>query len=79
MKHNVEIHSNAYDTQLFVPFRVEKDARAMVRLQACITEVRTWLSENHLKLMGQKQLINKIEGSKTICIGDSVVVCLFTN
>ena len=84
VKHNVEIYMYVDDTQLFVPFRVEEYASVMVRLEACITdhEVRTWLSENHLRLndekteflfMGPKQLINNIEGSKTICIDDSII------
>ena len=57
----------ADETQLFVPFRVEWYPSVVVRLEACIPEVRTWLSENHLKLndektefllVGQNQLIN---------------------
>ena len=54
----------------------------MCKLEACVDEIRTWLSENHLRLndektefilIGQKQLLKKIDGDKSIRIGDSVI------
>ena len=81
-KHNVEVHMYADDTQLFVPFRVGDFHSAKDRLEACIAEIRTWLSENHLKLndekteymiIGKKRLVNKIEGEQSLKIGNSVI------
>ena len=81
-KHNIQVHMYADDTQLFVPFKVEEYDEAMNRLEACVAEMRLWLSENHLKLndektefvvIGQKQLINRIGKEQVIHIGDSMI------
>jgi hypothetical protein len=72
----------ADDTQLYVPFGVGEYANAMTKLEACIAEMRIWLSENHLKLndektefllIGQKQMLNRIEGDRTINIGNTAI------
>ena len=81
-KHKVNIHMYADDTQLYLPFKVEEYAGAMSRLEECISEIRTWLSENHLKLnddktefvlIGQKHLLKNIDGDLSITIGNSTI------
>ena len=52
-KHNVNIHLYADDTQLYVPFNPcnsGESLEAMKRLECCIEEIRTWMTENYLCL-----------------------------
>ena len=81
-KHGVSVHMYADDTQLYVSFEAEQYDQAIDKLQACIEEMCTWLSNNHLKLnedktefiiIGAKQVTNRITGSKSIRIGDAVI------
>jgi len=49
-KHDVNLHSFADDTQLYVHCRRCDISTAVDRLEECITEVGQWMSANHLKL-----------------------------
>ena len=81
-RHGAEVHMYADDTQLFIPFSVEKYDSAIAKLEACSSEIKTWLDANHLKqndaktrflVVGQKQLLNRIERDKSIVIGSSMI------
>ena len=81
-KYKVEVHMYADDTQLFVPFRVEDFHSAKDRLESCIAEIRTWLSENHLKMnddkteylvIGKKRLVSKIEGDLSLKVAPASI------
>jgi len=52
-EHHVNLHLFADDTQLYVHCRCDA-CNAVDRLEECITEVRQWMSANHLKLNADK-------------------------
>ena len=51
-RHDVEHHSYADDTQVYVRCEDTEDARftAIVKLQACISDIGEWMRANALKL-----------------------------
>jgi len=51
-KHDVNLHSFADDTQLYVGLHCRRcdTSTAVDRLEECITEVGQWMSANRLKL-----------------------------
>jgi len=53
-KHDVNLHSFADDTQLYVHCRRCDTSTAVDRLKECITEVGQWMSANRLKLKAHK-------------------------
>ena len=53
-KHDVNLHSFADDTQLYVHCRRCDTSTAVDRLEECITEVGQWMSANRLKLNTHK-------------------------
>ena len=53
-KHDVNSHSFADDTQLYVHCRRGDISTAVDRLEECITEVGQWMSANRLKLNADK-------------------------
>lgn len=53
-KHNIQIHLYADDTQLYLPFDPCDSESAMTRMEACIEEIRLWMTENFLKLNDSK-------------------------
>ena len=53
-KHGVSIHLYADDTQLYVSCDPENVDTAVERLEACIEEIRVWMSVNNLKLNDNK-------------------------
>ena len=70
------------------PFSVEEyDDNTNANLEACMTEMRTWLAANHLNLndeqtefllVGQKQLLNRIGKDQSIVINSvqkTLVLC----
>ena len=83
-KHGVEVHMYADDTQLYVPFKINEHESAIRKLERCISEMKTWLANNHLKLndektefliFGQKHMLKKIKGETTITIGEASIEC----
>ena len=53
-KHDVNLHSFADDTQLYVYCRRCDASTAVDQLEECITEVGQWMSANRLKLNTHK-------------------------
>ena len=51
-KHDLQHHSYADDTQLYVRCEVTEDARSdeIVKLEACISDICEWMRANALKL-----------------------------
>ena len=53
--HGVPVHCYANDTQLYAPFSPGKTKFAVLnRLQRCISDLRTWMNANRLKLNNSK-------------------------
>ena len=52
--HNIQIHLYADDTQLYCSFDPSASQSAMQRMEACITEIRSWMNDNFLKLNDAK-------------------------
>ena len=54
--HSVSAHLYADDPQLYLPFSLteEDDGRAVQQLEDCIEDVRTWITQNKLKLNKDK-------------------------
>ena len=81
-KHGIEIHMYADDTQLYISFPPCEYAEAVAKMEGCLTELKQWMSVNHLKLneekteflvIGQKTSLQKIDGPHTIVIGDAII------
>ena len=53
-KHGVYLHLYADDTQLYLPFDPQNSEIAMFRMEACITEIKSWMAHNYLKLNDDK-------------------------
>ena len=53
-RHGVLYHCYADDTQLYVPFDLEREAEARIQLENCIDEIRHWMKQNYLKLNESK-------------------------
>ena len=76
-KHGVGIHLYADDTQLYVSCDPDNVNSSLVRLEACIEDIRDWMCRNNLKLndsktefltLGAKAQLSKI-GDMSIRIG----------
>ena len=81
-KHSLQRHFYADDTQLYISFdhTTDKD-KAIVKLESCLEDVRTWMYQNFLKLNDEKtefMIISKkqspINGPITIKMGHSTIV-----
>lgn len=84
-KYDIKFHSYADDQQLYCsvdPKSPVSVAEAVDNLQNCITEIRSWMRVNRLKLndsktefiiLGNKSGINRIKDWTTIKIGDDVI------
>ena len=53
-KHNIKYHLYADDTQLYIPLTASNQTSSIQTLQACTTDIQTWMGENRLKLNGDK-------------------------
>jgi hypothetical protein len=82
-KYSIEIHMYADDTQLYLSFNVDDYEEAKARMEKCVSEMRSWLAENHLKLneekteflvIGRKNLVKKLPKSLEIIVGDATIV-----
>jgi hypothetical protein len=81
IRHDVNIHQYADDTQLYLAFDLDKQDEAVEKMEACINDIRTWMRINKLKLNEDKtellviksnRLPHKITVDK-IQIGDCMV------
>jgi len=81
-KHNICIHMYADDTQLYVSFPVKDCQVAIKKLEDCVSDMRIWMRDNHLKLndnktefmiIGKPHLVKKIQGPRSIKIGGSTI------
>ncbi len=80
-KHSIRYHFYADDTQLYLTFPPLSSAQAVSDLEKCIAEVRSWLSDNLLRLNDTKTQFLVI-GSRdqlaltsinSLTIGDTVI------
>ena len=81
-KYNINIHLYADDTQLYISFDPNNSKDAIGRMEACITEIRSWMANNLLKLndsktefmiLGSERNIAKVS-EQSLSVGDSVVL-----
>ena len=82
--HNLSVHTYADDTQLYLSFNVNEPSEenlARERIELCISDIKSWMSKNKLKLnddktelliVSSKNAQNKIQ-NKTIQIGSSTI------
>ena len=79
--HNIGYHFYADDTQLYLSFKPSEMASATDKLNACLADIRNWMSDNFLKLNDDKTELLLIGHPKrtanladfTINIGGAVV------
>ena len=81
-KHGISIHMYADDTQLYFEFDVREEHAARLKMEACILEIRHWMSNNFLKLneakteymvIGSQHLASQLQTVSEITIGDAVI------
>ena len=81
-KHNINIHLYADDTQLYTSFDPNNSKDAIRRMEACIMEIRSWMTNNLLKLndsktefmiLGTDRDVAKVS-EQSLLVGDSVVL-----
>jgi hypothetical protein len=53
-KHGISYHFYADDSQLYLVFNPQDEGVARSRLESCISEIRIWMMQNHLKLNDSK-------------------------
>ena len=53
-KHGVHLHLYADDTQLYLPFDPQNSESAMLQMEACIAEIKSWVARSFLKLNDEK-------------------------
>ena len=56
-RHGIPFHFYADDTQIYIAFKpndVASQSQAVARVEACIAEIRYWMSQNYLKLNDDK-------------------------
>jgi hypothetical protein len=52
--HGISIHQYADDTQLYLTFEFDEQEAAVVKMEACISDIRVWMRENKLQLNEDK-------------------------
>ena len=56
-QHNVNVHMYADDTQVYLAFDMSSigdDQNILVRVEACIVDIKLWMTKNKLKLNDDK-------------------------
>mgnify|MGYP001552403918 CR=1 FL=1 len=80
-KHGVSVHLYADDMQLYISCDPDEVDSALVRLEACIEDIRDWMCRNNLKLndnktefvaLGSKSQLSKL-GDVSVRIGGEVI------
>ena len=80
--HQCKIHMYADDTQFYLSFKVHESLSAVAKLEACIQDVKTWMSENVLKLnddkteflvISKKSRCNKVAHITSMNVGTAAV------
>ena len=80
--HGIQIHMYADDTQLYLAFNPQEFLAAKAQMEACLADMKDWMSKNHLKLnedkteflvVGSKVAVNKISDPLNIEIGDATI------
>ena len=81
--HSFDYHSYADDTQIYISFKPGDDdmQNILVRLQACVTDLKSWMDSNMLKLNEDKtefivfcpKLKSNLYSSIEITIGNSII------
>jgi hypothetical protein len=83
-KHNVQFHIYADDTMAYLSFRPGEEKAALKTLEACLNEVKHWMSANWLKLndsktefivFGDKKSLSNLD-INSIIVGDSDVAAV---
>jgi hypothetical protein len=80
-KYNMGFHLYADDTQIYLSCEVNNLDKATSKIEACIREVKSWMSANFLRLnddkteimlLGSKSSVKKI-GTISLCIGQNII------
>jgi hypothetical protein len=79
--HSVSYHIYADDTQLYISFEMKDPKAALSKLNTCISDIRTWMISNKLKINDSKTEFLVITSPHmkpvlqdiSICVGDSYI------
>ena len=80
-RHGILFHLYADDTQLYLSFTVDEIDSAILKMEECIIEIRTWMASNFLRLndekteflvIGSKHHLSKISDSFLAVGNDSI-------
>ena len=81
-KYGLTVHLYADDTQLYISFDSDDAFVSREKMEACLEEIRTWMSDNLLKLneskteyilITPKYVSPKLSDIDTISIGDDII------
>ena len=67
--HQCDVHMYADDTQFYLSFKLQEGTSAVSKLESCIQEVKTWMTNNMLKLNESKTeflVISKKSRAKSV-------------